>query len=784
MPKGNLYPRGRGSYAAQACSICRAKKMKCDGIKPVCGPCGASERAAECSWGRYIAVRKPRTEAHFEALRKRADALQAYAALLEGMLARCVCQDVSAHALQRPERAGEYNSSREESESDADTLDDEITQELCVPAQALKLDDKSGGLLHHGATAPMRFLTRSTKEVMPLMEVENKDASQSYVLLVDGVDTVGHDSDFDWSRHLPPEVPLRRKEHDKILDLSFKFFTMFCLRLVPSLFLRDMHRALSVRRTECPPKTPFYSPMLHNAILSTAALFSDDPRIRDMNSRRYFITAAKKCLEAECEKPELSLVQALGMIGTFHGANGDHIVADLYFGMGARVGQALGLEVDSSAWVKSGLITNEERLARNWTHWTIFSLDLCWTLYVGRDFCAPPRDRPVIPLPFVDEECDRVPWYHPPANIPPQPSFLSLTFAASTSLLLIGRKIVDVVNGLGRSTREDGVQYDNLITEIDLELNTWRSQLPPELDITVSSRAKSTPQRLMLHCMFWCCSIVLHRPFFNRRARPVPVSDRAIDHVKLCKRAADNIMELLETWSSLYTLRYTPPTMLQVVFSAGTVFLLLAIHANSGHRIAHGSLKTSLAQAELCIQYLSEIGRTWGAAARTGDILRSLLEDRLKPILARRSSREPVLRSVVGSDSPENHPAPPLAARRRESERDPTKCTTALHLSNVPALSDAPPTAVLEWNPSLHPYIQAQPRHVEAGRYQMAFDSSGDAEQEAGVFDAYTDPGSSFSNTGEDGRDLDMWDFLQQALDSFGSSDLCEDGAWGSGAAT
>jgi hypothetical protein len=53
-------------------------------------------------------------------------------------------------------------------------------------------------------------------------------------------------------------------------------------------------------------------------------------------------------------------------------------------------------------------------------------------------------DRPAIP-PFVDVDFDQTPWYHAPANLPAQPNFLSLTFSASTSLLLIARKIVDVV---------------------------------------------------------------------------------------------------------------------------------------------------------------------------------------------------------------------------------------------------------------------------------------------------------------------------------------------------
>jgi hypothetical protein len=203
----------------------------------------------------------------------------------------------------------------------------------------------------------MRFGTRLPPEVTPVAPVV-ENPNRSYVLLVDGVDTTGYDPDFDWSRYLPCEVPLKRREHDKcvfpqlsfqnyrlelpcrILDIAFKFFTMFCLRLVPCLFLRDMHRALSVPRGSPPPKTPYYSPMLHNALVGVSAVFSDDPRIRDLKSRRYFITASKSHFEEECQKPDISLVHALGLLGSYHGCEGEPVLGDLYYGMGARISQA------------------------------------------------------------------------------------------------------------------------------------------------------------------------------------------------------------------------------------------------------------------------------------------------------------------------------------------------------------------------------------------------------------------------------------------------------------
>ncbi|KAJ6616846.1 hypothetical protein B0H10DRAFT_2035936 [Mycena sp. CBHHK59/15] len=628
MPRGTPVStaRGKGSYAPQACDVCRIKKIKCDGIKRVCGPCVASGRNSECAWTKEP-VRKPRTEAHFEALRKRADALEAYSKLLEDMLANCVCQSTGetsrAHLQFRPHEMDEDYG------GDDAVSDGDITQELCVPTENLKLEDRD--LLLHGITAPFRFATtKPNNRISRFPEiVENPDAS--CVLMVEGVDEVHYNPDFDWSRHLPSQVPLDRREHDKVLDLCFKFFTMWCMRVVPALFLRDMYRALSIPRTRTPPKTPHYSPMLHNALVALATAFSDDPRIRDLKSRQYFAAAAKNYIEEECQKPNISVVHGLSILGSFHSSQGDQMLGYMYFGASKYQSQ----HVDSSAWVRSGLITHDDMLDRNWAYWTTFSQDICWSLYVGREFCVPsPSEQTTIPIPFVDSDLDQIPWHYPKANIPPQPNFLSRTFAASCELLTIARRIMDVVNGLGRCGPRSEIN-DQLITEIDVQLNCWKSRLGPELDMTLATRPTSTPHRLMMHCTYWW-------PFFHRRARPIHGSDKEVDHVKLCKRAADNIMELLQTWRSLYSLRFAPVTLVQVVFSSGTIFLLLAAQATTGHRVARGSLKSALDQAELCIQYLLEIGKSWQCAKNIGGILRNLLQEQLQPVLERRSSNPSV----------------------------------------------------------------------------------------------------------------------------------------------
>jgi hypothetical protein len=170
---------------------------------------------------------------------------------------------------------------------------------------------------------------------------------------------VGDDDDddqYDWKQMLPQDVDLSRKEHDTLLDIFFKFFSSWCYRTVPDLFLRDMRRYLEGTRTlpvEDPqspseekkvvivgPKTVHYTPMLHNAILSLALAYSDDPMLSKRSTRAKFVEKAKSTLESECSRPSLACVQALAYIASFYSGEGEQTLGFLFFGMSIRMSQA------------------------------------------------------------------------------------------------------------------------------------------------------------------------------------------------------------------------------------------------------------------------------------------------------------------------------------------------------------------------------------------------------------------------------------------------------------
>lgn len=201
-------------------------------------------------------------------------------------------------------------------------------------------------------------------------------------------------------------------------------------------------------------------------------------------------------------------------------------------------------------------------------------------------------------------------------------------------------------------------------------------------------------------------------------------------------------MELVETWSSLYGLRFAPVTMLQVLFSAGTVFLLLALQATSNLRIAHGSLTRALAQVELCDRHLREVGRTWAAAAKTGDILRAVLEEKLRPIIARRLGPKR-LEDFTPAGTPELSSAPFPPA------------TDAPYAGSL-SLADAPAYPA-DWNPNPHTELGGEDWTRMPLHFFVQSQNQSDA---AGGFVPALYPGPLAGQTGNTFPELDTSGFL------------------------
>lgn len=86
------------SRQISACSICRGKKIKCDGLVPVCSPCQKARREAECTNGsdRFA---KGKERSYVTALETRLGRLEKDIARVEGLGTAQIAQHQLAHVL-------------------------------------------------------------------------------------------------------------------------------------------------------------------------------------------------------------------------------------------------------------------------------------------------------------------------------------------------------------------------------------------------------------------------------------------------------------------------------------------------------------------------------------------------------------------------------------------------------------------------------------------------------------------------------------------------------------
>ncbi|CAE7223899.1 unnamed protein product [Rhizoctonia solani] len=444
----------------------------------------------------------------------------------------------------------------------------------------------------------------------------------------------------EWSRNLclaqlDPSIGFDRLEHDVLLDRCFNFHTVWLRVIEPEHFLQDMLAQLTPGYPDLnahQARSLSYSPFLHCALLSFATAYSDNPKVKSKQTRTHFAHCAKQHLESECERPTITVVQALTYLSDYHTSLGDRGLAYLYFGMSCRMVRALGLCIDSRPWVESKRITPDELIARDWQFWSTFCQDKIMSLDYGRDYDIP-LPHLNVNLPEVIEHLDQQLWSGDrlqPQTEPekPQPKRATQVFFETCKLILFGVRIMDAVYSQGRQNWR--VTQKDSVSEIHLQLDTWYNNLPENFTISARSTAKPLPHIIVLNIAYWWLLLLLHRPFYARTVRSAsntsadsPTSFTELS-VKICDRATVKIVQYVMLFDKYHGMRYFPISMLQVIFMAGATLLVqsatLSESALKKRADAHDRTRK-------CIYALQSAAQTWDCAELSAHHLLALLQE-------------------------------------------------------------------------------------------------------------------------------------------------------------
>jgi hypothetical protein len=87
-------------------------------------------------------------------------------------------------------------------------------------------------------------------------------------------------------------------------------------------------------------RTAYYSPMLHNVVLSIGVLMLPVDKALRGQLALAFSKRGKNLIEEESDSPMMSTISALMLLGTYHAATSRQNLGFLYSGMGLRLVQA------------------------------------------------------------------------------------------------------------------------------------------------------------------------------------------------------------------------------------------------------------------------------------------------------------------------------------------------------------------------------------------------------------------------------------------------------------
>ncbi|CAE6437271.1 unnamed protein product [Rhizoctonia solani] len=444
----------------------------------------------------------------------------------------------------------------------------------------------------------------------------------------------------EWDRNLcltqlDPAVGFDRMEHDILLDKCFNFHTVWLRVIEPEHFLRDMLAQLTPGYPDLnayQARALCYSPFLHCALMSFATAYSDNPKVKLKETRDHFAQCAKQHLESECERPTITVVQALTFLSDYHGSLGERGLAYLYFGMSCRMVRALGLCIDSRPWVESKRITPDELIARDWQFWSTFCQDKISSLDYGRDYDIP-LPHLNVNLPAIDENLDQQLWsgerLRPLSELEkPQPNRATRVFFEACKLVLFGVRIMDTVYSQGRQNWR--VTQKDSVSDIHLQLDTWYNNLPESFTISSRSTTRPLPHVIVLNITYWWLLLLLHRPFYARTTRSASNASTEIPSsftdlsVKICDRATLKIVHYVMLFDKYHGMRYFPLGMLQVIFMAGATLLVqsatLSESAVKKRADAHEG-------ARKCIYALQAAAQTWDCAQLSANHLQRLLQE-------------------------------------------------------------------------------------------------------------------------------------------------------------
>ncbi|CAM0135521.1 hypothetical protein VKS41_005167 [Umbelopsis sp. WA50703] len=629
---------GKRQRVSRACDLCRRKKVKCDGLIPVCSNCQQFNYL--CTYKDTTKKRGP-PKGYIEAIENRLyrmEALLEKVAASDSAHARAAATELNT-PLETPQgetinsRPVRRTSSRSESNGNAipyfplehqreSSVSRRFTpppsqrdNELPPPSSLLMYDDPSVrpesrsnesakgpvGQLSMDETGQMRYIGKSSGLYM-IPKLKPLQNGAYYIPRRQLQQRNESEMSVDRQRMLDPyEIPSQDlSEH--LIDLYFQHFYPFLPLLHKEKFLA------AINGTRGTPPVP---PILLNAIYAVASRVSNDPRVRsDPNlagtAGDIFFERARVLLEAEHDVSKLSTIQALLLMSSHqHGAMRS-TRAWLYNGMAFRFASDIGLNRNCDDWN----IPDDVKDERKRVFWCCFVVDRLTSSTYGRTFTIDEADCD-INLPDVSESTK--------SN---NESPIIEHFRYLIQLCKILGYIIQ--NTYYVKARESALSQPvgGIISTLERKLTTWLESLPAHLQTQPNNNnhhmgLTAPVAQCQLHMFYHTAVVLLYRQMIP--AHKLPHDSPQSQGWLRCSWSANAIVDIAQGMLESGKLRHVHNYCIYAIFTSAVIFV------HNASAMDPDLVQESKSSIHKIMRCLHEIEHTWNTAARSSSILGGLL---------------------------------------------------------------------------------------------------------------------------------------------------------------
>lgn len=462
----------------------------------------------------------------------------------------------------------------------------------------------------------------------------------------------------------------------------------------------------------------FYSAFLHITMLAAGYRFADKTR-EDVKRLSFgswessLHREAKSMLDIELERPgEIPSVQALLILADLECGVGRDTQGWMYSGMANRLASDIGLHVSHS----DGINETEKRVRRQ-TMAACVMLDRQLATFLGRPSGIKIQD---IGIDLTPKEFSNVSMSNSMFGLPDfdnKPTTLSdaAVHHQLMELMSLASNITDSFN-LSLNPADpsgihgaEGARYLTSIA-IDRQLQNWYRCLPAHLSWNPNNVKNAPLSFFLLHQQFHTCMVLLHRPWARYGPRadasttfsstsPFPYPDPTPNSVmpenidsktslarSNCTQHAIRIARIF--WQHRQRFDGKKTTLLAIQHAGVAALALMGALAHKSKDLDHQS---NLRYLQVLSSAIFDMSQTYHPAARMYHLLKSMLVDIRKEMVASRANmetdfmlrhfRQQSISYVPGSYGAYATPAPGLpiiqeetpVKRRRLSERRPSE---------------------------------------------------------------------------------------------------------------